>query len=274
MNFYSLYRYVNLLSVDVALGAGICACLTSLVLDSAPNTIVLIVLALVVWAIYTFDHLVDSQLGDVDSMTERHLYHRKHFRVLSKVLIGDLVVVLVLLFFLPYKTIVIGTIIGLLVLIYFLSIHVLDWKKVYHKEIMIGVVYCSGILIAPLSSESVNIVWIDIYKLTPLFFVVMTNLFLFSYRECRLDALSKFPSATQSIGERGTLKFIYLLCTLTGVNIGFLYLFEGELLASVYLVMLLMLLVLLRYETIPAVSRNYRIIGDGVFLVPILYFLA
>ncbi len=267
-------KSLNHLSLDVVLGAVISSSFLTLILGLSINIMTLAVLALVVWAIYTFDHLLDSKIGNPDQMTERHLFHKKHFKTLSLCLLVDLITIFVLLFFLPYKTIIIGAGLGLSVLIYFLTIHLLHWKKIYHKELMVGIVYSSGLLIAPLSEADIVVLNVgNAVKLGPMFLLVIINLLLFSLKDYDYDAASGFPSTVQAIGITKSSKLVNIIGILLIINLGLLYIYSFFSIAMTYTFMFIMLVVIAKFNRSKFIVNNYRLIGDGIFLIPIIYFL-
>lgn len=272
MSIQSLIKIWNNLSLDVALGVIISSSFLALILSVEINILILSVLTLIVWAIYTFDHLMDSRTGDMNHFTERHLFHRIHFNILSKFLIADLLIVFMLLFFLPSRTILIGSGLGILVLIYFLSIRFLNWKTIYHKEFMIAVVYCSGLLILPFSSSNMTIQSGQLLMLFPMFFLVLGNLLLFALKDISFDNVSKFPSVIQVLGVRASSKIIDGIGIILIINIIFIGIYEDLHVALIYSIMFIMLTLIAKSNTNSFVKQNYRYLGDAIFMIPILYF--
>ena len=184
-----------------------------------------------------------------------------------------MIIVSELLFFLPIKTILLGALLGLVVLAYFLTIHFIKWESVFHKELMIAVVYCTGLIITPLSSEASSMHWENIFMLSPMFLLVMANLLLFAQKDISFDEASNFPSASQSIGYKTTAKIIQVIWLLFLTNLSFLLLYENIGITIIYSLMFMMLFMISKFDRYPFVELHFRHIGDGVFLIPALYFL-
>ena len=72
------YRMCNLLSLDVAGGAVVCALFFSKLLSVTPYVQGMIALGLTVWVIYTADRLLDVRALKNAAASERHKFHQQY----------------------------------------------------------------------------------------------------------------------------------------------------------------------------------------------------
>src|SRR4051812_9177927 len=82
------YRIFNLLSLDVALGAVISAAFLGRILHVNILPQGFILLGIVVWLIYTADHLLDAWSMREAATSERHRFHQKNFISILIVFLG------------------------------------------------------------------------------------------------------------------------------------------------------------------------------------------
>ncbi len=83
--FSRLYGLLNLLSIDVAIGAVCCALFFGRLLQVDILPYGLITLGLTVWVIYCADHLFDAARLKGRASTRRHQFHQDHFWLLVKI---------------------------------------------------------------------------------------------------------------------------------------------------------------------------------------------
>jgi hypothetical protein len=94
------YRLLNILSIDIAVGAVICALYFSKIFEVEVRPYGLAALALTVWVIYTADHLRDARNILKRASSERHAFHQSHFGILLVLLICAVVADGVIIFLL------------------------------------------------------------------------------------------------------------------------------------------------------------------------------
>lgn len=269
----SFYKYINYLSIDVAIGAVISSAFMGRLLGAEINAIVCLTLGLVTWSIYTFDHLLDAKKGEVLARLPRHNFHLKHFNLLSILLLSALSIVLVLLFFLPIRVILIGTSLGLIVILYFISINFLHWKKVYHKEITVALVYFSGIMVGPLSSPTINLETTKWFFLPGFFILILLNLLIFSMYDQKADISNNFPSIFRVLKKPNTLSLIYVLMILFVFGVVIQLINSTDYLYLITTLMFVVLCLLHFYSYSNFCKNYYRYLGDGIFLIPVIYLI-
>jgi hypothetical protein len=268
----TFFRSISFLSIDVALGAIVGSIFLSSFLNVRMSLPTILILGLTVWSIYTFDHLLDSKkIGLIT--TERHLFHIKYHVQLSKILAVVLLLIGALVFFVSTRTLIFGTALGCSVLVYFLSIHFLNWKVIIHKEMIISIIYSLGIFLGPISLYEGQFTVIQILIGIVFFLIVLLNVLIFSLFDYHSDKLAKFPSLILRMGIQNSkiiIGAVSILASLLITSIFYLGHFETGIL---FLVMLLVLQLLFWFESKNVIVENYRFLGDGIFLLPLIFIL-
>lgn len=266
--------YMNVLSMDVVLGAISCSLYLGHVWHSPPAWFSVMLLGCVVWLIYTFDHLKDVYGNPVRSGTLRHAFHAQHFTTLILAAVFVLLLSLYLLLQVNERILRLGTGLMVLVGIYFLMLHFLRSNARFHKELVIAVLYAAGVSIPALGSGSMAIStdqWIQVTQLAAL---ALGNLLCFSLYEYQTDLKAGFPSVIQVLkpktGKRILVIFL-LVQVVTCVSMyGLNWHRETSLVFGLMAVVLLLLTVFMQY------FRNaswFRLSGDAVFILPMLFYL-
>jgi 4-hydroxybenzoate polyprenyltransferase len=260
------YRYLNILSVDVAAGAVCSALFFARILNVTILPYGLIALGLTVWIIYTLDHLLDARKVKRPAATRRHQFHQEHFHVLVRIVVLAIMIDGVLIFFLRKQVFIGGIVLALLVGIYFF-IH--RYVK-FLKEIFIAVLYTVGVLLP--SASVTGYPWNGISYLLIVQFTLtaLINLLIFSWFDHEKDLKDGNTSFVTVVGEKQSRMIIVLLF----VVVPLLTPFTGLVRASLVIVMMnLMLLVIFRWHTFFAKNDRFRLLGDAVFFIPLLYLL-
>jgi len=265
----SLFR---ILSLDIVAGACIGTLFIAHYLDVVLSTSVVIVLGICVWSIYTVDHLIDARKVRLHANTRRHRFHQKYFKHLIVINLITIIVGGVLAIDLPLQTLIVGMMLTLLVVAYFIIFN--NTKIRIPKEFMGGLIYSAGIFIAPVTALNYQFDLGIILIFTEFLTIAWMNLVLFSLMEVDVDILDGHQSIARKWGKKRVtslinymfLGFIILiLLSLTmGMNQGF---FTYQLLLAVMGSTLY--LIFLRRNFFK-VRERYRIIGDAVFILPLI----
>lgn len=266
---FRFYRYCNLLSLDVALGACICSIYLSFFLQIDIPWLATVVLGLTVWVIYTFDHLQDASRIKGIANTDRHRFHQVYFKPLVIVMSCVMLNIGVLVFNLPIPTILWGVALACVVVSYFMILYFLGLKAAYHKEILIAIIYACGVFLPSFSVY--NGFFTNTHILIFLIFVNMAliNLITFSWLESKKDRFNGFPSLVNVIGERQSKRIIILLLIAQIVMImGLMSVTMGT--ALIFLLMTLVLGGIMFFYKYFSQYERYRIVGDLVFLLPVI----
>lgn len=269
----SFYKYISYLSIDVAIGAIISSAFIGNLLNVEVPLLVYVTLGLVVWSIYSFDHLIDAKKSREGSRFPRHQFHLTHFKQLTVLLLVALSAVLVCIFYLPQKVILIGSALGLVVVLYFLSINLLHWRNIYHKELTVAFVYYSGILVGPLSSLNFRIDSSNWFYLFGYFILILLNLLIFSMYDQKADKNNDFPSLFRVVKKPYTSNLIYLLMLLFSAGL-VIELSTAVSTASIILLLMFSILCFIQIYAHTTICRTYyRYLGDGIFILPVIYLL-
>ncbi|UII28509.1 hypothetical protein LVD15_08780 [Fulvivirga maritima] len=269
-----LYKYFNLLSLDVAVGAVSCSLFVSKILGVRIPWPVTLILGLTVWLIYTFDHLVDARGLKHKASTQRHRFHQKYFKVLTIACAGALIVNAYLVFFLPSETVLFGIAISCLVMVYFLLLHFLKLKSVYHKELMIAVLYAAGIMVGPVSLYQGQLDLRIIIIFIQFVMIALSNLIVFSLYEKRSDQIDSFPSIVQYLNEKNVrigLKVFILFQLALAVFISQIPTLKSF--EYTFMFMLIILGALPFFRSSFEKNEKYRWVGDAIFLLPLITLL-
>ena len=264
----NLYQYVNILSLDVAAGAVICALFFGRIFQVTVSPYALATLALTVWAIYTVDHLRDARAIRTVAATDRHRFHQKHFSTMLTLLVFTVVIDFFLILLIPRNIAMPGCFLGFIVLIYL----VLQRYLKFLKEFFVALLYTAGVLlpsIAITTWEFPLIYWVLVGKF---FITALMNLLLFSLFDYEEDRHQQQDSFVTWFGPASTRKGILLLGTLNILLGIFLWSFDPAV-ALIFIFMNVMLLSVLIFQRHLVSDNWYRILGDAVFFLPIFYLL-
>ncbi|MEQ9468813.1 MAG: UbiA family prenyltransferase [Ekhidna sp.] len=255
-----VYRTAQILSLDIVIGAVILLRFFCVQFGVAPRWEVFVLLGGVVWLIYTADHLRDAE-HKIRSSRERYLFHKEHRKPLVVVAGIVLLVLSILVFFIPLVIFLGGLALAVFSFIYLIMQHRLS--RFLSKELYVALVYSAGILMVPfLLSQTYR--W-DVFLLLVL--LTFINLSLFSWYEKDEDIRDKFQSIATELNGKKLEKIILLLISL-GLAIALLSI---NLIASYFIAGFVIYALMIIFPDWFRLSHRYRAIGDGVFLLPILF---
>jgi hypothetical protein len=260
------YRFLNLLSIDVAVGAVCCALFLAKILHVHILPYVLLSLALTVWIIYTADHLVDARKIKGKASTDRHAFHQQHHHFLFKALIAASLLDGLLMFFISGQVLA-----GGIVLATGVGMYLLVQRHIpYLKELVIAVFYTGGVLLPSITVTNIPISQLPWIVITQFFLVALSNLLIFSWFDYEKDVRDNTTSFVTIVGKQKSSVCVWLL---TG-GVVVLTFFSTLLLASSFLTLITGVLLLIRTQ--PqwfAENDRFRLIGDGLLMLPVLYLL-
>lgn len=269
VNLLRQYRYVNLLSIDVALGAVVSAAFFARVLNVELLPQGYALLALSVWMIYTADHLVDAWNMPQAATSERHLYHQKYFLRILGSLIVLAIVAIGLAFVIRVQILAAGFFFAAFVVVYLLFSR---WLK-YFKELAGCLLYTGGVLLPAWSihEEPLNEdqqLYISIFAL-----IVLANLLMFARLSMREDLSNQQNSLATLVGAR-TMNFLVRIVIVGGfalVVFGGAYAITPELITLASMLLATALVFEVKFFH---VHDRYRVFGDGVFFIPLFLFIS
>lgn len=264
MYFIKAYRYLNILSIDVALGSLCCALFFAKLLRVHILPYGLISLGLTVWIIYTADHLLDASRIVTRASTKRHLFHQKYFNSIRKALVLAISLNSLLLFFIRERVLI-----GGIVLVIGIGMYLLAQRYFkFLKEFLIAVFYTIGILLPSIMITDFlpqNIPWVVIIQFA---IAALINLLLFSWFDYSRDKRDSTTSFATIVGTTTTCRCIVILFT---VNVALNTISTFLIASNLIIAMSLILLLLLMGSNYFCKEERFRLIGDAVFFLPILY---
>lgn len=270
-----VYRYINALSLDVVGGALICSLFFAKLFHATLPVPVLISLGLAVWSVYTLDHLWDAYRSPLPSATFRHQFHYKHRALLMVMALSATITGVILFWYLPESTRKLGAILTSVIIVYFITIRLLAKNRVYHKELVVALIYCTGIIVAPYTLKEIETSSYHLLVFGQFVSLAFINLLVFSYFETEADGQQHFSSISRSIGVRNTRILIIILlgALLTSAIVGcFIYSHQVEAWESqgILALMAFPMVLILIWPDFFRVRDRYRFLGDAAFFIPLL----
>jgi 4-hydroxybenzoate polyprenyltransferase len=265
--FVRLYKYFNLLSIDIAIGTVAGASFFASLLEVAVRPYAYLSLGITVWIIYTTDHLFDARKIKTVASTARHRFHQRNFNVLSVFVLLAIAVDLVLILFVKkpvlYGGFLIASVVGL-----YLIVH---RQLAFLKEAVVATLYSAGILLPSVTVTSTDLSP-DHYILFVLFFTTaLINLLMFSWFDLKNDLADETQSFVTVMGDKRTLRVLWLIFMLNAaLCIYFLYERQHINHAIIIIVMNATLLIILVFRKWFVSHDRYRLLGDAVFLFPFI----
>lgn len=264
-----IYKYVRWLSLDIAVGAIFFLAYLEQYYQCDLPWSVYFALASAIWLIYTSDHLIDAWKVQKPS-NDRHRFHRDHFR--SLILVAGVVLILSLLniHYLPIAIIKVGAMLSAVCVAYLMLVYF--FKKLWVKEILVAVVYATGIFLGPLTIKG-QILAQDLLLLGELSVIAFLNLIVFSYYDAARDERDGFNSIVLRLGSKYSKMLIHSTALAIIGFSGSLAIVEG---ASIHLLYTCMGITLYSVYLLPGVymtEDRFRTVGDGVFYLPAVFML-
>jgi len=270
VKLFRAYRFINILSLDVAAGAVICALFFAKIFDVIILPYGVISLGLTVWIIYTADHLIDAQKVKRPASTERHRFHQRYFKTLFALLIIAVLIDATQLFFIRKTVFIVGLALALLITIYFLLQRYLRFLK----ELIGALLYTGGVLLIPWSVKNTSYDSVQIILITQFIITALINLLLFSWFDKNQDEQDQHSSFATTMGWDATKNFIIALFFLQAILAVVQFaIWEEKPVIIVVLMNVLLLLIFINRKYFEAEDR-YRLLGDAVFFVPLIYLLS
>lgn len=257
------YRIFNILSLDVALGAVVSAAFFAHLLRVSLLPQGLILLGVIVWLIYTADHLLDAWSMHETATSERHRFHQEHFITILLFFLAAGIVALGLMFLIRIQVITAGIVFGVFVITYLL---VNRWLK-YFKELTGSLLYTGGVLLPAWSLHTQPLTNYQITVIVIFALIAFTNMLIFARFSIEEDILNRQKSLATIMGIRSMNTMITIVCIVCfsvmlyqatqDVNAGLVVMFVMEL-----VLVMIFAFRFFRY------NDRYRIYGDAIFLLP------
>jgi 4-hydroxybenzoate polyprenyltransferase len=256
------------MSIDVALGAVVCALFfaqRSQITFYAPG---LISLGLTVWIIYTADHLMDVFSLNKMSATPRRRYHQRNFGILCILLVMALVMDIFMTLFIRRQIIIGGLLLAFIVVLYLWG----QRRISPLKEFVGALLYSGGVLLPVLSLQLANVTSAKWIAFMVFFLTALINLVLFSWFDLEHDRKDRQTSLVTLFGWERTGMILKILFLVQGILLTVLSMKTSDLpevLVLATMNSILCALFILRKH----VAKNgiYRLAGDAIFLLPLAF---
>jgi len=263
------YHYINLLSIDVALGAVVSSAFFARILGVEVLPQGFLLLGIIVWLIYTADHLLDAWSMQEAATSERHRFHQKHFTTILVIFSITGIAAIGLIFLIRIQLITAGIFFGIFVVIYLLVSRALK----YFKELAGSLLYTGGVLLpawslhpGPLNQSQVTL--IVIFAL-----IAFTNMLIFARFSIEEDILNRQKSLATVMGIRSMNTLISVVTTICFVVmiVQAVHHFSIELLVLFVMEVVLSIVFVVKYFRY---NDRYRIYGDAIFLLPAIVLIS
>ncbi len=270
-----VYQFIRAYSLDVVAGAAISARWIGNYFDANFPPQAIIALSITVWLIYTLDHLLDARKVAPNKALIRHFLHYKNAPILFSMVLLMSIVLIYTVQYLSATLFWAGILLGAIVVGYLFFVH-LRKKPYWGKEWFIAIIYALGICL-PTIAYLGSIPQTLIYFWLQFFFLASINLLLFNMIEYKNDKSSGFNSFATVKGHDLTRRIILVLLAAFIVTWSVSFLYIKELNFLDYQAMLIfmgsVLAMVLSKEKILREAEWYRVIGDVVFILPLIEIL-
>lgn len=261
------YRYIQVLSLDVVAGACISMLYLAKVFQTIVPSLVVTALGVAVWLIYTADHLLDARKTSNPS-TFRHNYHLKHFNILLFIWIIVAIFGVILIFYLPITTIKYGILLLVAVVLYFTSLYIFKSNRMIFKEAAISIIYSAGVFVSPIVLGTTTNLFTWLWLFSIYFLFAFINVLIFALYDEKIDKQDGHNSVVIVFGNQSITKLVNFLWVI-GCSILLIYI-EDFSAYYIYIVMFLMLGSLIVFRNFFKKNDWYRVVGDGIFMMPII----
>ena len=238
-----------------------------------------LMLALVVFIIYTVDRLLDvrnyAAIGTGQPLTARHRFHYEHAPFLWRLVAGAAVLALILLFFLPGSVIKFGIVLGGICAAYVGAVFRLPPRHpaLLLKEPLVALLYATGVW-GSVWVQRPTLTYVDLTECLMFVGIAFQNLLLFAVMEqLETPDQSMFSLATAWGTDRCDTILRWLTLTIVAAGLILCFIASDRFAQRSALVLVLMSLALYGIQRYPAYflkNERYRWLGDGVFWMPAL----
>jgi hypothetical protein len=265
----SIYSLINILSIDIAVGALCCALFFSDILNVHIRIYGLIALGLTVWIIYTADHLRDAKVIGRNASSPRHRFHFKYRTLLLPCLCVAVVADGVVILFMRTAVFYFGIYLALLVALYLVA---QKYLKIL-KEVFIALLYTGGILLPSISVTSVQLGLGHYLLFLQLTIVAWVNLVIFSWFDYEQDVVEKQHSFVTAMGKNAAS--VWLL-TMSGAHVAIFicHLILNALIIPAFVLFFMNVVMFTIFKAYRGHDKElFRWAGDAVFFIPGLFWL-
>jgi len=265
------WRLTNILSLDVVAGSVLGCAFFAQLFGVNLYVHAYISLGLIVWIIYTTDHLLDAKRSEHEPSTARHRFHRTYRKSLTIAVVVAGALVALEALYVRKPVLFAGISVALLVIGYLL----VQANLKFAKELSGAFLYTLGLTAGPWSLLERGLLTPEIILVVLYGMTALINLLLFSLIDRETDLKDNHVSFATVFGNGSTLlmiaacfSFMLAMCVYLVVT------FPHYVLAvAVIVAMNLLLYGTFHFRTRLVTNDLYRRVGDLAFLVPGLYVL-
>jgi hypothetical protein len=260
-----LYRLINILSIDVAIGAMLSALFFGKLFDVKILPYGISALGLTVWIIYTADHLRDAKKIPNDASSERHRFHQKNFKLLVIFLVMASLIDGFLIFFIRKPVFIGGIVLTAFVALYL----ILQSRLFFMKETFVALLYTLGVLLPSWAVASSKLGFPEYALMIEFFLIAELNLMIFSFFDYDQDLQDGLSSFATRFGKSLTTRRIVIEFILLFGIISYQCLWVGLLPYNIILLLSSsLLLIIFSCQRFFGKHALYRFVGDAVFYLP------
>lgn len=265
------WRLTNILSLDVVAGSVLGCAFFAHLFGVVLYVHAFISLGLIVWIIYTTDHLLDGIRSESEPSTSRHRFHRTYRKSLTIAVIVAVVLVAFEAFYIRKPVLFAGVAVATLVIGYLL----LQASLKFAKELSGAFLYTLGITAGPWSLLERRLMEPEIILVLLYGMTALINLLLFSLIDRETDLKDKHVSFATVFGNRSTLRTITACFSFNSAMCIYLLLAfpDYAMAVAVILAMNILLYCTSQFRTRLVSNDMYRRVGDLAFLIPGIYVL-
>ena len=265
-----IYKIFAWLSLDVTTGAIVFMYFLSKEFGTPVDWTEASALGLAVWVIYQVDHLLDSKVAK-NPISPRREFHRRHFNSLVILSFGTVGAGIWMANLLPDNLFFYGIIMTMISGGYLMIAQLKRWSS--FKELQISLGYAIGISLIPLANLEVIMIWHWLVVIL-LFLLALFNLILFSWFEQDLDKKEGFKSLALYFSGKNLSRILWVVVVLSITGAIGLAIIDGSKVLSIFFLLGTGInITIWKFPNFFYKSELYRIVGDAVFLSPLIWLL-
>lgn len=270
-----IWFYIHVLSLDICLGVVGSGALAAAVTGAKMKSAWWVLLPLSVWVIYTLDHLLDGQRSGENSVNPRHRFHFENYRILIILCSLAALVCAVLALLLLREVVLLGG--AILAALALLHLGIARWGRLrFGKEFSVALIYTLGVWFGPLLIVGFRN-WTAPILLGLFFLGTVLNLVMNSLMEADMDAQEGQVYLLSALSPKLAKEWVLRL-SLLGFLVSLLLaagtrkFAPGGSVSSCLVIALICAVpgIILRYSDRFKDSQEYRIVGEGVFILGLL----
>jgi 4-hydroxybenzoate polyprenyltransferase len=263
------------MNFDTAFGAAITSLFIANIIGSEIPHVATAGLIVAILAIYNFDHLLDAKKINGVAIAGRHRFYQRNITHLAIYQLFLLIALLVISWFVPTTIAKAGIILAVITLIYFLLLFIILPHRFVFKELMIAAVFSCGLFLGPISLMSTPVItFYTIMLWLEIFLLALANTLIFSWFDYENDMNEGHSSLAQIVGSKTIRILSFLVLTILAITI-IISMFHDTLWSGQLIIFMmgLVLLVSLMRGKKNKEDERLRIVGEAIFLIPLVYLI-